>query len=149
MGKNEKEWQEVRLGDICQINRGASPRPIQNYISKKGMPWVKISDATSSNSRYIKNTKEFIDFSGVSKSVKIDIGTLILSNSGTTAIPKIMGIEACVHDGWIIISNIDKNVSKEFLYYQFLYVRNKLSNLATGTVLQNLKPDIVNKFNRN
>ena len=149
MGKNEKEWQEVRLGDICQINRGASPRPIQNYISKKGMPWVKISDATSSNSRYIKNTKEFIDFSGVSKSVKIDIGTLILSNSGTTAIPKIMGIEACVHDGWIIISNIDKNVSKEFLYYQFLYVRNKLSNLATGTVLQNLKTDIVKQFKIN
>ncbi|ACN82934.1 restriction endonuclease subunit S [Brachyspira hyodysenteriae] len=146
---NKENWQEVRLGDICQINRGASPRPIQKYIADKGMPWVKISDATSSNSRYIKTTKEFIDFSGVSKSVKIDVGTLILSNSGTTGIPKIMGIEACVHDGWIIISNINKNVLKEFLYYEFLYIRNSISNLATGTVLQNLKTDIVKQFKIN
>ena len=149
MKKVKDDWQEVRLGDICQINRGASPRPIQKYISDKGMPWVKISDATSSNSRYIKTTKEFIDLSGVSKSVKIDVGTLILSNSGTTGIPKIMGIEACVHDGWIIISNINKNVLKEFLYYEFLYVRNNISNLATGTVLQNLKTDIVKQFKIN
>ncbi len=34
------------LGDIMQIRRGASPRPIQEYITKQddGIPWIKIGE---------------------------------------------------------------------------------------------------------
>lgn len=37
------------LGDIMQIRRGASPRPIQEYITKQddGIPWIKIGDVRS------------------------------------------------------------------------------------------------------
>ena len=55
-----KEWQEVEIQSLCDIKRGASPRPIQNYLSSTGIPWVKISDATSDNSRFLRETKEFI-----------------------------------------------------------------------------------------
>lgn len=139
------EWREVKIEDTCRIRRGASPRPIQNFIRNSGIPWVKIADATSLNSRYIEKTKEFITPEGKNKSRFIEKGTLILSNSATPGLPKIMGINACVHDGWLIIDEF-KNIDKVFLYYTFILERDKLLNLSNGSVFRNLKTDIVKSY---
>ena len=110
------------------------------------MPWVKIADATSDPSRYIWGTNEYIINEGVSKSVKVDPETLIVSNSATPGLPKIMKIEACVHDGWLVFSNY-RGVTRDFLYYKFIDIRRMLVNQANGSVFQNLKTDIVRDFN--
>ena len=142
------EWKECKLGDIVEIHRGASPRPIQNFISTEGMPWVKISDATSSNSRFIESTKEYIISGGISKSVVVNPEDLIVSNSATPGLPRIMKIQACIHDGWLYFSNY-KNVTRDFLYYKFFDIQKHLNNLANGSVFQNLKTDIVKNFDIN
>ncbi len=140
-----EEWIKCKIGDIVDIHRGASPRPIQNFISSSGMPWVKISDATASTSRFITETKEFIIEEGISKSVVVNPGDLIVSNSATPGLPKFLQITACIHDGWLYFSNY-KNVTKEFLYYKFFDIQRNLNNLANGSVFQNLKTDIVKDF---
>ena len=40
-------WMTKKLGDLCDIARGGSPRPIQQYLtnSPDGINWIKISDA--------------------------------------------------------------------------------------------------------
>ena len=139
-------WDNKKIGDIVDIRRGASPRPIHNFLSTKGMPWVKIADATSDPSRYIWGTNEYIINKGVSKSVKVDPETLIVSNSATPGLPKIMKIEACVHDGRLVFSNY-RGVTRDFLYYKFIDIRRMLVNQANGSVFQNLKTDIVRDFN--
>lgn len=139
------EWKEVTIADVCTVKRGASPRPIQNFMCKDGMPWVKIADATKSNSRYIYSTEEYITEAGVSKSRTVTPGTLIVSNSATPGLPKIMGITGCVHDGWLIIDDYN-GVLKEYMYYKFIDIRRVLSNQANGSVFMNLKTDIVKKF---
>lgn len=139
------EWKEVKIGDVCSVKRGASPRPIQNFMCKNGMPWVKIADATRSNSRYINSTEEFIIKEGVLKSRTVTPGTLIVSNSATPGLPKIMGITGCVHDGWLIIDDFN-GVLKEYMYYKFIDIRRVLSNQANGSVFMNLKTDIVKSF---
>ena len=65
------EWKSIRISEICDIRRGASPRPIMDYLVNKGIPWVKISDATSANSRYIEKTHEFIKEDGRKRSVYV------------------------------------------------------------------------------
>ena len=139
------EWKEVKIGDVCSVKRGASPRPIQNFMCKNGMPWVKIADATRSNSRYINSTEEFIIEEGVLKSRTVTPGTLIVSNSATPGLPKIMGITGCVHDGWLIIDDFN-GVLKEYMYYKFIDIRRVLCNQANGSVFMNLKTDIVKSF---
>lgn len=140
-----KDWNKCKLGELVEIHRGASPRPIQNFISTEGMPWVKISDATSNNSRYIQSTKEFIISDGISKSVIVNPEDLIVSNSATPGLPRIMKIQACIHDGWLYFSNY-KNITRDFLYYKFFDIQKNLNNLANGSVFQNLKTDIVKNF---
>ena len=51
-------WQTKKLGEICDIERGGSPRPIQSFITTdpKGINWIKIGDATASGT-YIYKTE--------------------------------------------------------------------------------------------
>ena len=138
-------WKLAKIGDVCDIRRGASPRPIQNFLSDKGMPWVKIADATADSSRYITETKECIIPEGISKSLEVHPDDLIVSNSATPGLPKIMKIDACIHDGWLLLSNF-RDVTRDFLYYKFIDIRSHLVNQANGSVFQNLKTDIVRDF---
>ena len=139
------EWHSKKIGDVVDIRRGASPRPIHKFLTNIGMPWVKIADATSDSSRYLRKTNEYIVDDGINKSVIVEPETLIVSNSATPGLPKIMKITACVHDGWLVFSNY-RGVTRDFLYYKFIDIRRKLLNQANGSVFQNLKTDIVKDF---
>lgn len=141
----KSEWQTKKIGEVVDIRRGSSPRPIHKFLASEGMPWVKIADATSDTSRYIWRTNEFIIDEGVNKSVKVVPETLIVSNSATPGLPKIMKITACVHDGWLVFFNY-RGITRDFLYYKFVDIRHKLVNQANGSVFQNLKTDIVRDF---
>ena len=142
------EWKTYKIGDVVSVRRGASPRPIKDYISEAGVPWVKIADATIDQTRFISSTKEFIIEDGVKSSVTVYPGDLIVSNSATPGLPKFMKIKACVHDGWLVFDEYD-GILKEYLYYYFIVVRDRLVNQANGSVFKNLKTDIVRDFDIN
>jgi len=139
MGSN---WQTVKFSDVCDIWRGGSPRPIHEWIMPQGIPWVKISDATAAGSRYIERTKEFIRPEGRAKSREVVSGDLILSNSATPGLPMLMAIDACIHDGWLLLRNF-KGIDKLFCYYLLLYERPNLVRQGSGSVFTNLKTAIL------
>ncbi|WP_293689392.1 restriction endonuclease subunit S, partial [Thiolapillus sp.] len=136
------KWKKEKFSELCTITRGGSPRPIHNYIMDKGIPWVKIADATASNSRTINSTKEYIKSTGKQKSREVFPGDLILSNSATPGLPKFMGIYACIHDGWLLLRDFN-GLHKEFCYYFLLHERENLVSQGNGSVFTNLKTDIL------
>ena len=138
------EWSEYEFADLCDITRGASPRPIHEWISEEGIPWLKIADASATESRFIDHTKERIRPEGIAKSVPVFPGDLILSNSATPGIPKFVGIEACIHDGWLLLRNL-RHLDKLFCYYLLLFERLRIVEQGSGTVFINLKTDILKK----
>lgn len=143
-----KEWRKVKLGEVCFIRRGSSPRPIKDFLisdSEEGMPWVKIADATETKTRFISKTNEFIRQEGVCKSVIVEPGDLILSNSGTAGLPKIMEIQACIHDGWQTFKELN-GIDRDFLYYYLLFIRNKLLHNAYDSTMKNLTLDMLREY---
>jgi type I restriction enzyme S subunit len=131
-----------RLGELCTITRGASPRPIIDWISNQGTPWVKISDATGEEGRYVSRTREFIRNEGRDKSVVVHPGDFIVSNSATPGLPKFMKIEACIHDGWLLFRNF-RGLLPSYLYYVITNDRPALLNKGSGSVFTNLKTEIL------
>ena len=138
------EWRECEFTAFCDIRRGASPRPIHEWISKEGIPWIKISDASAAGSRFIQHTKERIRPDGSSKSVSVFPGDLILSNSATPGIPKFVGIEACIHDGWLLLRDF-RRIDKLFCYYLLQVERPRILRQGSGTVFTNLKTEILKR----
>ena len=141
LGRIPEGWVCKKLKDFVEIKRGSSPRPIQDYLSGSGYNWLKISDATSESSPFIFNIKEHIKKSGISQTVYLVAGELVLSNSATPGIPKFLDVNTCIHDGWLWFSN--SKLSYEFLYLFFLHKRRDFISLGNGSVFTNLKTDIV------
>ncbi len=146
-----KEWfvynddfKKQRLGDLVEVKRGGSPRPIQNYISETGLRWLKISDASATISPFIFKIKERIKKEGLKKTTLLKAGSLVLSNSATPGIPKILAVDSCIHDGWLHFPK--SSFSNEFLYLLFKEIRLQLIQQGSGSVFTNLKTDILKDF---
>lgn len=136
----------VKLNDILSITRGASPRPISNYITNEsdGVNWIKIGDVDP-NSFFITHTEEKITKEGAKKSRYVKEGDFILSNSMSFGRPYILKINGCVHDGWLILSDYENYVTSSYLYYLLRspIVQNQFDGSANGATVRNLNSDIV------
>ena len=139
-------WKYCKLGDVCVIERGGSPRPIDSYItdSADGLNWIKIGDATE-GSKYITHTKERIRKEGLKKTRFVHKGDFILSNSMSFGKPYILGIDGCIHDGWLVIHDKANTFNKSFLYYILSSptMYREFKRLAVGGVVNNLNSQIV------
>lgn len=140
------DWEQRKLGDLVVIERGGSPRPIDDYITGEtdGLNWVKIGDAPEQG-RYITHTAEKIKPSGLSKTRQVEPGDLILSNSMSFGKPYIMAISGCIHDGWLLIRNNQNIFNLKFLC-QMLGSNQMIAqykSLAAGSTVNNLNKDLV------
>ena len=143
-GEMPHRWEIGTLGKYVTVKRGGSPRPIQEYLSESGLRWLKIADVTGVSGPFIMTIKEHIREEGIRKTVHLQSGSLVLSNSATPGIPKIVCIDTCIHDGWLYFP--ESEFSNEWLYCYFQNVRKQLARMANGSVFQNLKIDIVKNF---
>ena len=143
-------WVWCRLGEINDIARGGSPRPIKNYITddSNGVNWIKIGDTTK-NSKYIETVKEKIRIEGVRKSRKVFKGDFLLTNSMSFGRPYILKVDGCIHDGWLVISPYGNAYTTDFLYYLLSskYAYEQFSDVASGGVVSNLNTDKVANSN--
>lgn len=142
------DWLEVALGDVLEISRGGSPRPIQEYLtdSEDGINWVKIADATRSE-KYIYSTLQKIKREGISRSREVFSGDFVLSNSMSFGRPYIMRTDGCIHDGWLLLSKVSNNFDEDFLYNLLNsdYVQRQFESLAAGSGVRNLNIEVVKK----
>ena len=139
-------WEQRKFSDIVQIERGGSPRPIDNYItdSQDGLNWVKIGDAPAQG-HYITKTAEKIKSEGLSKTREVHPGDLILSNSMSFGKPYIMGIDGCIHDGWLLIRDTNKTFDLTFLCHLLgtPQMLDQYRSLAAGSTVNNLNKELV------
>ncbi|NLC42863.1 MAG: hypothetical protein GX783_01120 [Clostridiales bacterium] len=143
-----KDWNEKSFSDFIKIKRGASPRPIEKYLTSStyGVNWIKIGDAPRYG-KYIASTKEKITPQGAASSVRVFSGDFILSNSMSFGRPYILSIDGCIHDGWLRLYGFQTEANDEFLYYLLSssYVQKQYEAFAAGSGVQNLNKEVVKK----
>jgi type I restriction enzyme M protein len=140
------KWPLVAIGDVCVVERGASPRPINDFMTDApdGVNWIKIGDAPV-GSKYITSTKERVTPEGAAKSRRVRSGDFLLSNSMSFGRPYIMAADGCIHDGWLLLRDQSKNLDKDYLYNilgsDLVFAQFKQA--ATGGVVNNLNSELV------
>ena len=139
-------WEWIKLGNVCTIARGGSPRPIKEYITTAadGVNWIKIGD-TEKNGKYICATAERIKPSGVSKSRMVHSGDFLLTNSMSFGRPYILKVDGCIHDGWLVISQSTEIFDQDYLYWLLSsnYAYMQFCGKVSGAVVKNLNSDKV------
>ena len=136
----------VRIGDVATIVRGASPRPIQKFITSdpEGVPWIKIGDVPA-DGKYITGTAQRVTLEGATKSRRVLPGDFVLSNSMSFGRPYVSQIEGCIHDGWLAISAFEDSFERDYLYYllRSAPVQEEFARRAGAGTVKNLNADIV------
>lgn len=142
--EGEVEWKA--LGEVAKIQRGASPRPIVNYLTEQGngIPWIKIGD-TIPGSKYIDKTLQKITAEGAQKSRILNPGDFVISNSMSFGRPYILRITGAIHDGWASISNFGEKLNADYLYHYLSSkkVKNYWESKINSGSVSNLNADII------
>ncbi|WP_025452921.1 restriction endonuclease subunit S [Helicobacter pylori] len=136
-------WQKVRLGDIAEIKRGASPRPIENpkwFCTNSNVGWVRISDI-SKNSRFLYKTAQKLSKKGIEKSRFVKQNSLIMSMCATIGKPIITKIDTCIHDGFVVFEN--PRIDLNYLYYFLCYIEKEWLESGQQGSQVNLNVDLI------
>ena len=143
---NPKGWPKTTLGDLFEIARGGSPRPIDDYITHRsdGINWIMIGDAPEGG-KYITSTKKRIRREGAKRSRAVKPGDFLLTNSMSFGRPYIMRTSGCIHDGWLVLSPRQADVVPDY-FYSLLgsqAVFAEFARRAPGATVKNLNIDLV------
>ncbi|WP_416394485.1 MULTISPECIES: restriction endonuclease subunit S [unclassified Curtobacterium] len=142
----DQDVPRVRFGSVATISRGASPRPIQQFLTDDpgGAPWIKIGDVPA-NGKYITRTEQRVTSDGAAKSRRVMPGDFVLSNSMSFGRPYISKIEGYIHDGWLAIGGFNDSYVSDYLYYllRSAPVQEEFKRRAGSGTVQNLNAEIV------
>jgi type I restriction enzyme S subunit len=145
--ENSKGWPVAPLGELAKIRRGASPRPIDDYLGGD-INWIKIGDGTTGSDLYLERTKEKITRAGLPKSVYLKAGSLIFANCGVSlGFARILKIDGCIHDGWLALEDIKEDkLDKVFLLKLLNSMTGHFRRMAPEGTQPNLNTQLMNNF---
>jgi type I restriction enzyme, S subunit len=146
-GQDFPDWDVRKVGDIAQIFRGASPRPISSpkwFSNDSLIGWVRISDVTKSK-KYLHKTEQYLSNEGVNKSRFIEPESLIMSICATIGQPIYTKFPVCIHDGFVVFSQ--PKVNPEYLYYYLDKIKYSWHRYGQPGTQINLNSDIVRNEN--
>ena len=138
-----EDWEQRKLGDLAEIVRGASPRPISDpkwFDNDSSVGWLRIADVTAQDGR-IRYLEQKISELGQEKTRVIKTPHLLLSIAATVGKPVINYVPTGVHDGFLIFLNPKFNILYTFWWLEMF--REKWNKYGQPGSQVNLNSDLV------
>ncbi len=137
----------MKIGSICNVVRGSSPRPQGDPLYYGGtIPRLMIADVTR-DGMYVTPKIDFLTEEGAKKSRPMKKGDVIIAVSGDPGRPCILEVDACIHDGFVGLRNLDQDkIHIPYLYCFLKYFKRVNKKNAVGAIFQNLTTDQIKKI---
>ncbi len=139
------EWEEKQLGDLADIVRGASPRPIEDpkwFDKSSDVGWLRIRDVTEQDGR-IYHLEQKISKLGEEKTRVLTESHLLLSIAASVGKPVINYVNTGVHDGFLIFKRPSFDLEYMFQWLKSFEARWQQYGQPGSQV--NLNSDIVKR----
>ena len=137
-------WVWARLGDIAVISAGGTPDRTNNiYWSNGDIPWLKISDITSST-KYVTKATEFITREGLeNSSAKIfKKGTILYTIFATVGEVAILDFDSACNQAIAAIDLYDKDLTF-WVYYFLINLKDYIDTISKGCAQLNINQKIL------
>lgn len=147
------QWNSARFGDISTVIRGSSPRPKGDpkYYGP-GVPRLMVEDVAR-DGKFVNPTTDSLTPEGAKLSRPCKKGTLTIVCSGTAKTvgqASFLETDACIHDGFLAMVDIDKAFLPDFVFYQIQKFQAQSERMAThGGTFINLTTGILKDYSRN
>jgi restriction endonuclease S subunit len=142
------EWEKSELQEFSTIIRGASPRPQGDPKYYGGTIPRLMGKDVARDGKWVTPSIDFLTEEGAKLSRFCKKGTLTIICSGDVGVPSFLAIDACIHDGFLALIDLDyKLISEDFLYYCLSYLQQLFNDSAThGGIYINLTTTILKEF---
>ena len=140
------EWPKVELAKFCTVVRGSSPRPRSDPRYYNGpIPRLMIADITR-DGMYVTPKIDSLTKEGAARSRPMNQGDLVIAVSGNPGLPTILAVNACIHDGFVGLRDLDESVDPVYLYYSLLSQHSVNGLQSVGAIFRNLTTAQVREF---
>ena len=138
------KWPREKLGRVCVIVRGSSPRPKGDARYYGGnVPRLMVEDCTR-DGIYVTPRIDFLTDEGAKLSRPMAAGDVVIVVSGNPGLPAILAVDCCIHDGFVGLRQLNKDrVSSDYLYHYLSFIKSHTDSQATGAIFRNLTTDQV------
>jgi type I restriction enzyme S subunit len=142
------EWEGFRMDTFSRIIRGASPRPQGDPRYFGGpVPRLMVQDVTR-DGKWVTPCIDSLTEEGANLSRPCPAGTLTIVCSGVVGIVSFLAIDACIHDGFLALMDINERITqRDFLFHSLSTLREQFERGAThGGVFTNLTTQTIKEF---
>jgi type I restriction enzyme S subunit len=143
-----REWEVKTLGAVGRVIRGASPRPKGDPRYYGGaVPRLMVQDVTR-DGKWVTPSIDTLTEAGAKLSRPCPAGTLTIVCSGAVGVVSFLAVDACIHDGFLALVDIDESIAKkDFLFHVLTTLREQFERGAThGGVFTNLTTTSIDSF---
>lgn len=131
------EWINVKLGDICNINMGQSPKSETYNENGEGLPFYQgrtdFGDRKPKVTKYCSHPMKIAEKGEVLLSVRAPVGDVNIANN-----------KCCIGRGIAALSIIKGD--NRFLYYLLKANKTRWDNYSSGTVFPAISKDDIKNF---
>ena len=146
--ESKKGWEEKKMGDVCEVNRGRSKHRPRNDKRLYGgnYPFIQTGDIHCAHGGILKSYSQTYSDFGLAQSRLWKKGTIcitIAANIGETAI---LGMDACFPDSVVGIFPNEVLLNAYFLNYYLVSIKEAIDKLSYGTAQKNINLEILNNL---
>ena len=146
--KPKEGWEEKKMGDVCEVNRGRSKHRPRNDKRLYGgnYPFIQTGDIHNAHGGILKSYSQTYSDFGLAQSRLWKKGTIcitIAANIGETAI---LGMDACFPDSVVGIYPNEVLLNAHFLNYYLVSIKESIDKLSYGTAQKNINLEILNNL---
>ena len=141
------DWPAIKIGSLAKIVRGSSPRPKGNPDYYGGpIPRLMVADITR-DGMYATPKIDSLTYKGAKKSRSMKKGDVIITVSGNPGLPTILAKDACIHDGFVGLRDLKRDlILPEYLYFNLLALHEIHGLQSVGAVFKNLTTHQIRDF---
>ena len=137
-------WRWAKLGDVCAMGSGGTPKRGNAAYFGGTIPWVMISDL---NDSVIMTTKETITDAGLrnSSAKLIPAGALLIAMYGSVGKLGVAGVELTTNQA-IAHIHPDPVLDRQWLFYRLMADRERLAIAGSGITQNNISQTVLKQW---
>jgi len=137
----------MKLGELCDVVRGSSPRPKGDARFYGGnVPRLMVADLTR-DGKFVTPKIDSLTELGARQSRPMKKGDVVIAVSGNPGLSAILNADACIHDGFVGLRNLNlSKISTDYLYRFLVNAKDQTNSGAVGAIFKNLTTDQIKRI---